>query len=233
MQAARQHFLAGAAFAQQHHGGVAGGDFFDRTAHLQHARVAGHQAGQRIGRLHGLQALVLGLQLGQPESALDREVEQLGLEGLGEEVVGAQRHRPQRVGLVVLAGEHDDLDVRVGGQHLLEQPEALGDGVRVGRQAEVHGDHGGVAAAHLHQRRFAVVRGDRLETVERPLDLFLERQVVFDDQQRARFVSAHEAPRGCRSECRWSSKSGSSTVTMVPRLTSLSTVIFPPNSCTY
>jgi two-component system, NtrC family, response regulator len=39
----------------------------------------------------------------------------------------------QRVLLVVLAGQHDDLHRRVDGQHLLKQLEAFGDRVGVGR----------------------------------------------------------------------------------------------------
>jgi hypothetical protein len=38
-------------------------------------------------------------------------------------------------------------------------------------------------APELDDCAFAVARGDRLEAVERPLDLFLQREVVLDDQQ--------------------------------------------------
>jgi hypothetical protein len=74
-------------------------------------RVARDQAGQRVGLVHQPAGAVFGLQFGQAVGALDGQVQQLGLERLGEEVVGTQGHGAQRVGLVVLAGEHDDLDV--------------------------------------------------------------------------------------------------------------------------
>jgi hypothetical protein len=64
VQAACQQLLAGAAFAQQQYGGITRSDFFDRAAYPQHAGVARGQTSQRIGLVHQLQALVLGLQFG-------------------------------------------------------------------------------------------------------------------------------------------------------------------------
>jgi hypothetical protein len=49
MQATRQHFLAGAGFAQQQHRGIAGRNLFDGAADLEHFRVAGDQALQGFG----------------------------------------------------------------------------------------------------------------------------------------------------------------------------------------
>ena len=183
MQATRQHLLASATFAQQHDGGVAAGYFFDGATHAQHARVTRHQARQCVRLLHRLQTFVFSLQFSQPERPLHRQVEQLGLERFGKKIVGPQGYCAQGVGPVVLAGEHNHLGVRVQRQNLLEQLEALRHRVRVGRQAEVHGDHGWQMAAHLHQCALAVVGGNRLEAVKRPLDLLLQRQIVFDDQQ--------------------------------------------------
>ena len=186
MQALRQHLLAGAALAQQHHGGVAAGHLLDGAADAQHLGVARDQARQRIGLVQLAQAAVLGLQLGQAEGALDRQAQQLGLEGLGKEVVGAQGHRAQALAwsfcpvstMTLMSGSMASIcssslkpsDTRVG----------------VGRQAQVHRHHGRLVAAQLHQRALAVAGGDRLEAVQRPLDLLLQRQVVLDDQQRTR-----------------------------------------------
>ena len=66
-----------------------------------------------------LQAAVLAPAGRQAEGALDGQAEQIGIERLREEIVGAERDRAQRVGLVVLAREHDDLDVGVELEHLL------------------------------------------------------------------------------------------------------------------
>jgi hypothetical protein len=148
-----------------------------------HLGVARDQTTQCVGRLHRLKAPVLGLKLGKAERALENQVQPLRFEGLGEKVVGPERHRAQRVAVVVLAGQHDDLQVRVDVEHLAEQREALGRRVRVGRQAEVHRHHAGLVALELRQRRLAVVGRDRDKAVEGPLDLLLQRQVVFDDQK--------------------------------------------------
>ena len=48
------------------------------------------KAAQRVGLVQRLQPAVLGLQFGQAEGALDGQREHLGLEGLGQKVVGAK-----------------------------------------------------------------------------------------------------------------------------------------------
>jgi hypothetical protein len=150
----------------------------------QHVGVARDQAGQGVGLVQGLQAAVFGLQFGQAVGAFDGQVQHVRLERLGQKVVRTQCHGAQRVGLVVLAREHDDLGGRLEVQDLLEQLEAFGHRVGVRRQAQVHGDHGGLVPAHLQQGALAVAGGDRLKAVQRPLDLLLQGQIVFDDQQR-------------------------------------------------
>jgi hypothetical protein len=132
MHAARQQFLAGAAFTEQQHRRVGDRHLLDRAAHAQQLRVARDQAGQHIRLLHRLQAFVLLLQFMKAVGALDRQAEHLDLEGLGKEVVGAEGDRAQRVGAVVLAGEHDDLGVRRQRQDLFEQLEAFGDRIGSG-----------------------------------------------------------------------------------------------------
>jgi len=47
--------------------------------------------------------------------------------------------------------------------------------------------------AELDQRALAVHRHDRLETIQRPFDLLLQREVVFDDQQRRQGTGTHLA----------------------------------------
>jgi hypothetical protein len=182
---------AGAALAQQQHRSAAAGHALDEAADAQHLGVARQQPGQRIGLGHGLQAAVFLLQLGQAVGAFDGQRQHLGVEGLGLEVVGAQGHRAQRVRLVVLAGEHDDLQVGVDVQHLAQQLEAFRHRIGVGRQTQVHGHHAGVEAAQLHQRGLAVARRHRFEAVQRPLDLLLQSEVVLDDEQRRRAGVAH------------------------------------------
>jgi len=183
--------------------------------------------------VHLLQAAVLGLQFGHAEGAVDDQAQQLGLEGLGEEVVGAHGHGAQRVGLVVLAGQHDDLDVGVGVQQLLQQLETFAGGVGVGRQAQVHRHHRRLVAAEGDQCGFAVARRHAVEAVQRPLDLLLQRQVVLDDQQGPRLCRAHAASAWRRSVPVRRSNSGTSRVTTVPWPTSLFTSMLPPSSLMY
>ena len=160
VQALRQHLFASAALAQQHHGGGAGGHALDHAAGAQHLGVTGEQAAQGVGLVQRLQTPVLGLQFEQPERAVNRQSQQLRLEGLGKKVVGPQRNGAQRIRLVVLAGEHDHLDVGVQRQQLLQQAKAFADGIRVRRQPQVHGDHRRLMPPELHQCALAVAGGD-------------------------------------------------------------------------
>jgi hypothetical protein len=113
-----------------------------------------------------LQTLVFGLQLGQAERALHREVEQLGLKRFGQEVVGAHGHRPQGIGLVVLPGQHDHLGVGSAASICSSSLKPSETRIRVGRQPQIHGDHGRHCCGASAPAHFAVVRGDRLELVE-------------------------------------------------------------------
>ena len=83
--------------------------------------------------LAGTQTAVFLLQVVQAERTLDGQQQELGFEGLGEEIVGTQFDRAQRVGPVVLAGEDDHLGVRRDRQDLFEQSEALGRRIGVRR----------------------------------------------------------------------------------------------------
>jgi hypothetical protein len=68
----------------------------------------------------------------QPVGALDGQAEHLDLERFGEEIIGTQSDRAQRVGAIVLTGEDDDLGVRRQRQDLFEQLETFGDGIGSG-----------------------------------------------------------------------------------------------------
>ncbi len=189
--------------------------------------------GQRVRLVQHLQAAVLGLQRRQAISPIDGQAEQLRVERLGEEVIGAERDRAKGIGLIVLARENDHLDVRIDPEQLLEQPESFRHRIRIGRQAEVHRHHGGAVSSALHERAFPVRRSHGLESVERPFDLLLQRQVVFDDEQGWRLVGVHLALDICRAEASCDSKSGSAIDITVPRPGALSTEMLPPSSRTY
>ena len=142
------------------------------------------------------------------------------------------------VGVIVLAGQDNDLGVGIEIQQLLEQPEALRHRIGVGRQAQVHRHHRRRVATELQQRALAIAGGHRLEAVHRPLDLLLQRQVVLDDQQRARRRAfgchGHQGTLAmCSADSSCASNSGSSKLTSVPLPGSLCTSMRPPSSCTY
>ena len=95
------------------------------AADPQQLGIARDEPGERVRLPHRLQPPVLLLQVVQAERAVDGQRQQLGLERLGEEVVGAEPDRAHGVGAVVLPGQHDHLGVRRELEDLLEQLEAL------------------------------------------------------------------------------------------------------------
>jgi len=124
------------------------------------------------------------LQREQAVGAVYGQAEQIGIERLREEIVGAESDRPQGVRLVVLAREDDHLDVGGDTEKLLQQAKTFRDRIGVGRKAEVHRHHGGGVPTALRERALAIVRDDAFKLVQRPLDLLLQGEVVLDDEQR-------------------------------------------------
>ena len=125
MQAPGQDLLAGAGFAQQQDGGVAGRDLLDGAADLEHFRIIGDQALQGFGTIAGAQGPVFLFQAIDPEGAIDDQLEYLFLEGLVVEVEGAQADGLDGVGPVLIAGDDDDLGGGAELQDLLQGRETF------------------------------------------------------------------------------------------------------------
>ena len=89
MQSARENLLAGAALTQQEDRGIGVCHLLDGPARAQHFAVPRQQTGECGRLLQGLESPVFLLQVEQPERAINGQREKLGLERLGEEVVGA------------------------------------------------------------------------------------------------------------------------------------------------
>ena len=195
MQAACQHLLTRTTLAQQHHGRIAAGHFFNGATNSQDLRVSRHQPGQGIGLVDLLQPAIFALQLKQPVGTFYSQDEQLRLKGLGKKIIGPHGNGTQRIGLVVLAGQYDHFDVRVKGENLPEQPKALRHAIGIGWQPQIHRHHSRCAFAQLHQRRFPVMGSRRIKAVKRPLDLFLQRQVILNNQQRSCLIRCHATSR--------------------------------------
>ena len=242
MHRAREHFLAGAGLAQQHHRRIGRRHPLDHPANLEHLGVAREQAVERRLLPVRVQAAVLLLQLVHPERALDHQLKDVGLERLREEVVGAQFNRLQGILAILLPGQHDHLGVGRDRKDLLQGSKALVRIVRTRRQAQVHRHDRGLEAAQLRDRALAVRRHGDFIAVERPLHLFLQRGIVLDDQQRPAFF-AHDTAlissiatgsSTARAAGTWVAFGVFSTSrTVVPRPTALSTSMRPPTPFTY
>src|SRR6185503_5918845 len=96
---ARDQLLAGAALARDEHGRVARRDLLDRLAYDCHLVAAADELGElRVGLAAEIVDLRVGLApaaLGRAhlERALDLELDDLGLDRLGDEVERAELHR--------------------------------------------------------------------------------------------------------------------------------------------
>jgi hypothetical protein len=104
VQGARDHLLAAAGLAQQHHRGRGRGHPFDGAAQLQHAVVARDDARQRRRILDLQHAPVFLLHRMEHEGAFDDHAQHVGIEGFEVEVIGAHANRLERVRAIAVAG---------------------------------------------------------------------------------------------------------------------------------
>ncbi len=105
---------------------------------------------------------------------------------LGNKVDGAQRARMAGIGLIVLAGEHDDLHLRRGRDQFGDQLETFVGAVRPRRQAEV--DQRKLRRpVHLSQQRLGMgtrFRRAHIEVAAQHIGQRVgDRRIVVDDQQ--------------------------------------------------
>ena len=146
---AREHFLAGAAFALQQRRRVGRRHLLDRAADLQHRVARGDDAverrrAERLGELP-----ILGLERVNLIGALHDQLQRVDVDGLLIEVVGAEADGLDGVALVAVARDDDDLRERRELQNLAQRGEALADAAVVGRQAEILQHDGRLVAAQL------------------------------------------------------------------------------------
>ena len=185
VDAARQQFLAGAGSPEQHHRDVGIGDPLDR------ARDPGHFGrGSNHGAEHPalvadllLQTLVLVLEPVQLEGAADDQPQLIDVHRLLVEIIGAGCDCPERAFPGAMARGDDHLGLRLQREDRLQRRKALGDAIRIGRQAKIQRDDRRLGRAEQVDRRVAV-RGDQhLIIVIGPAELTLQPLVVLDDQQ--------------------------------------------------
>ena len=232
MQRAREQLLAGAGLAKNQKSGRCRSDLLDGATNLLHSRIARDDSRHHGCLLHRLKAPVLLLQIVNTECPLEHQRQDHGFEWFLAKIVGTQGDCLERVGAVVLPGKDDHLGVGCQCVNLLEELQALSRVVRTRRKTEVHRDDGRLVATHRGNCRLAIARDDRFVLIECPAHLFLQRRIVFDDEQVPARL-AHAASLGSRVEAAVSCPSGNTTRTRVPTLAVLSTRIRPPRSVTY
>ena len=193
VQGAGEGLLAGAAFAEQEHGDVGGGEAFDGAADLQHRVRRGDDTLDRGGALDFGEAAVFVLQFVQPQGAFDDGAQERDVGGLFAEIIGAGGDGTKRVHAVAVAGGDDDLEVGVEFDQRVEGGEAFRDAVGVGRQAEIDDGGGRAVLGGGGNGGGAGARGLDVGGGEGPAVLAGQALVILDNQQS---WLAHE--RSCR-----------------------------------
>ena len=126
------------------------------------------------------------LRIRQPQGVL-QEVAQIGrFAGFGHQVDGAEGPRPAAVGLLVLAGEHKNLDVRRVGEQLTDQPEAFVGQFCHRWQAQVHQGESRwfCLPAQECDGLFAVRRKPHLKIARKKiLQAFADQRIIVNDKQ--------------------------------------------------
>ena len=194
VQALGEQFLARPARAEQHHRDRGARHPLDGARHLHHLGRAGDQAAEHglLGTGRGDEPAVLLLDLVQRESAPHDQPERVDIERLLVEVVGAALDRLQRALACAVAAGDDHLGVGLQFHDRVEDGEAFGGAVGVGRQAEIERDHRRRLGAQGGNRAVAVARDHDGEVVIGPLELRLQPGIVLDDEQ-GRFLLGHHA----------------------------------------
>ena len=122
VQRLRDQLLAGPGLALDQDRRAHRPDLLDQVEQLANLRALGDHRVKMIVAAHLLaQLLELVDQLAAIEDALDQEPEVIGLVGLGDKIVGAGLHRPERLGRVAERGQDDHAHRKPLGAHLREQ----------------------------------------------------------------------------------------------------------------
>ena len=176
----RQHLLAGAAFAKQQHGDIGRRDLLDGAQRPRHLRARRDDAVDRRARRQLDQPAILALELGELRGALEHVAQQIDIDRLLVEIIGAERDGAQRGLVILLACRDDDLGLGRGRKDRLERDHAFAHRVGLGRQAEIENHNRRPRAAEFGDRILAVA-GDRYLAIgERPAILADEPLIVLD-----------------------------------------------------
>jgi hypothetical protein len=126
MQRTRDELFARARLAVNQRRSLTRADAQDQIAHALHRRTVADELG-RLRKLFErlLQALHFRLQAMVLHRACDADAEQLRVDRLGQEVVRADAHRPDRGFHTAAAGHDDHRDTGLRAQHALAQRQAV------------------------------------------------------------------------------------------------------------
>ncbi len=137
MQAARDQFLAGAAFALDQHRDAGGGDTLQRGAEFLHRRTGRHQARNDRDRFPQLRGAAFFVELGDVQRARQDCVQHVDIDRLLAEIIGAELDALQRMFAAFIAGDDDDFGCGRYRQHAGDRRQAFAGAVGIGRQAEI------------------------------------------------------------------------------------------------
>ena len=214
MNGERGHFLSRAAFSEDQHGHIGGGDFADRAKDLLHGRAVAEHAFEAVTAQPALHLPVLSFEAGDMESPFENGLQLLHLNRFAKEIVSPLPDGPQGVVLLGLAAGDDDFDERILGQQLGQGRQAFIGSARGGRQTEVQNDNRRPMVVECAGRAWPILGQQHLIiTRQRPFHLGANLLVIIDNQQ----FRLH-APEVC---------SGNNTRKVVPFPFSLSTSILP------
>ena len=158
--------------------------------------------------------MVLALQPGDVEAALELEFETFQFDRFTKEIIGSRAHGAQRVLPFSLTGDDDDLRELVDSQHLGKGSQPLGRIIGVRRKTQIEHRHRWSRGLESLERPRAALRQENLVLpVQRPFHLGADFLIVVNDEQ----LRLHGT----------SAASGKLTRKVVPLPTALSTWMVP------
>ena len=130
-----------------------------------------------------MQSAVLFLNIGQVQSAADDHLQFAEHRRLRIKIIGPVAHGLQCVVPLAVAGQHDDLDVRIQLQHCSQTTEPLNRGVFVGRKTQIENHHTWLMFFEDAQP-FIDVTGqqDRILLTQSPFQLLADIRAIVDNQ---------------------------------------------------
>jgi hypothetical protein len=185
VQAAREQFLAGSAGAQQHDRDIGARHALDRARHPHHFGCRSDHPAEH--------AVVLARLVGKPavfrfdpldvERAAHDQPQFVDLHRLLVKIISPARNRRTGAFACAMPRSDDHLGVGLHRHDRIEQRQAFGHAVGIGRQSQVERDNGRFFGAQQRQRFCSIAGDEHLEIVISPFELCLQPGIVLDHKQ--------------------------------------------------